>query len=456
MSAQKFGRYPKYRASNCVWLGEIPAHWDLKPVKHFCSFAGGSTPSKENRRYWDGGTVPWVSPKDMKVFALSETQDQITERAVKESSVSIIAPGALLMVVRSGILQRTIPVAINSVSVTLNQDMKALIFAGSKGAEYFAYLVQGHVSALLQRWTKEGATVESVEHEFLANDSVPDVPTDERRAIVEFLDYETAKIDALIEKQQQLIALLKEKRQAVISHAVTKGLNPDAPLRDSGVEWLGDVPSHWPIAAIRWITMEHKQGFYTKDSYVEQGTPLLRITDIAEDSSIDFSNCPELEVTKGDLKEFGLNIGDFVFVRSGASVGKFGIVDEKVEAIFGSYTIRFRFHKQGQREFLKWFFQSAAFLNGLFSTLHGGAIKNINAENIKGQMIAMPPVAEQLAIAKRLDEVGNKMTLLVAVAEQTTERLLERRTALISAAVTGKIDVRGWLPPESKLQPEAA
>ena len=235
MSGQEFGRYPEYKESECEWLGAIPSHWGLKPLKHLCSFAGGSTPAKENRRYWDGGTVPWVSPKDMKVLLLSATQDKITEVAVEETSVSRVAPGALLMVVRSGILQRTIPVAMNTVTVTLNQDMKALLFPASEGASYFSYLVQGHVSALLQWWTKEGTTVESVEHEFLANDSMPDVPADDGRAIVAFLDYETAKIDALIEKQQ-LIALLKEKRQAVISHAVTKGLNPDAPMRDSGVE----------------------------------------------------------------------------------------------------------------------------------------------------------------------------------------------------------------------------
>jgi len=209
------------RDSGIAWLGEVPAHWNLTPVKHLCSFAGGSTPSKENLHYWELGTIPWVSPKDMKVFWLSDTQDKITEAAVNESPVSRIAPGALLMVVRSGILQRTIPVAINTMAVTLNQDMKALTFSEPKNAEYFAYLVQGHVFELIRRWTKEGATVESVEHEYLANDSMPNVPCEERKAIVAFLDDETTKIDELIKKAVLMITLLQERRTALISAAVT-------------------------------------------------------------------------------------------------------------------------------------------------------------------------------------------------------------------------------------------
>lgn len=114
--------------SGVEWLGEVPDHWELVPLKYLCNFSGGGTPTKDNLSYWQGGTVPWVSPKDMKSFWISETQDYVTPKAVSESSTNYIEEGSLLMVVRSGILQRNIPVAINIVKVTMNQDMKALRF----------------------------------------------------------------------------------------------------------------------------------------------------------------------------------------------------------------------------------------------------------------------------------------------------------------------------------------
>ena len=152
------------------------------------------------------------------------------------------------MVVRSGILKHTIPVAINAVEVALNQDMKALDFSGEPCvSRFFLRWVQGLNGVLLLQWAKQGATVESIEHAYLAETVLP-LPSDEEQAsIATFLDRETAKIDALVAEYRTLIGLLKEKRQAVISHAVTKGLDPTVPMKDSGVEWLRDVPEHWKI-----------------------------------------------------------------------------------------------------------------------------------------------------------------------------------------------------------------
>ncbi len=147
------------RDSGVEWLGEVPEHWEIVPLKYLCTFSGGGTPSKENLSYWTGGDIPWVSPKDMKSFWVSDTQDKLTEKAVKESSTNFVESGALLMVVRSGILQRIIPIAINTVRVTLNQDMKALRFNWQMNVEYAANFILGYQDSLLLEWSKEGATV---------------------------------------------------------------------------------------------------------------------------------------------------------------------------------------------------------------------------------------------------------------------------------------------------------
>lgn len=209
------------RDSGVEWLGEVPEHWGMVPLKHLCKFSGGGTPSKENLSYWTDGDIPWVSPKDMKVFWLSDSQDKLTDKAVQESSTNYVEAGAILMVVRSGILQRTIPIAINTVQVTLNQDMKALRFNERMDAEYAANYILGNTSSLLLEWTKEGATVESIEQEYLSNGLIPVPPKQEQLEINKLIKDKVTVFEALESKAVKGILLLQERRTALISAAVT-------------------------------------------------------------------------------------------------------------------------------------------------------------------------------------------------------------------------------------------
>jgi len=246
-----FPRYPKYKSSGVEWLGEVPEHWTISKLKQFCAFSGGGTPDRENLAFWNGD-IPWVSPKDMKTEQIVGAEESITEKGLKSSAASLIPPGRVLLVVRSGILKHTIPVAINETTVALNQDMKALhLDDGRCLNSYFFRWVQGLNDPLLLVWAKQGATVESIEHSYLCNTMIPLPPLAEQTCIAKFLERETGKIDELVAEQQRLMELLKEKRQAVISHAVTKGLNPRVPMKPSGIEWLGDIPAHWGICQSR-------------------------------------------------------------------------------------------------------------------------------------------------------------------------------------------------------------
>ena len=207
--------------SGVEWLGEVPEHWGMIPLKNLCSFSGGGTPTKDNLSYWTNGTVPWVSPKDMKSERITQTTDYITEKAVLESSTNFVSSGALLMVVRSGILQRTIPVAINDVMVTLNQDMKALKFNKKMAVDFCCYYIVGNENALLLEWSKEGATVESIEYEYLANGLIPVPPMTEQLAIIQYLSSEMQKFSQLKANAGIGIKLLEERKTALISAAVT-------------------------------------------------------------------------------------------------------------------------------------------------------------------------------------------------------------------------------------------
>lgn len=212
------------KPSGIPWLGDIPQHWEVRRLKFEMSFRGGGTPSKGNPAYWNG-TIPWVSPKDMKSDVIRDAEDHITERAVAESSTNLVPAGSLLMVVRSGILQRAIPVARCSREVALNQDMKALTSKGRLNLDYFVMFIRGCEKRLLRVWTKQGATVESIEHRYLANTKVAIPPPDEQQRIVESIDVNSTPLNSTISRLEREIELLREYRTRLIADVVTGKLD---------------------------------------------------------------------------------------------------------------------------------------------------------------------------------------------------------------------------------------
>ncbi len=206
--------------SGVKWIGEIPRHWDKTKPKYQFDILGGGTPSKDISQYWDGD-IPWVSPKDMKLKYISTTEDYTTIEGVNNSSTKLISQKSLLMVVRSGILQHTIPVSFNSVPVTINQDLKSFEERGQMSCFYFYYLIKGHEKNLLIEWSKEGTTVESIEMDFMMNSELPLPSILEQQQIVEYLDEQTQLIDKTISIEEKRTELLKEYRQSLISEVVT-------------------------------------------------------------------------------------------------------------------------------------------------------------------------------------------------------------------------------------------
>ena len=219
------------RDSGIEWLGEVPEHWAMLKLKYVAEFYGGGTPSKANADFWSGD-IPWVSPKDMKQEYILDAEDHITAEAVEASATRLIEPGSVLMVVRSGILKHTLPVAINRRVVALNQDMKAIICSGSVHPEYLRHLIKGHEANLLLEWRKQGATVESIEQELLANSDIPVPPLEEQERIVGFLREHGKKFRGLVRKERDTIRLLREVRTSLISEVVTGKID---------VRHLGDV-----------------------------------------------------------------------------------------------------------------------------------------------------------------------------------------------------------------------
>ncbi len=419
MSAQRFMPYPAYKESGVEWLGEIPAGWGLKPLKRIVAFRGGGTPSKANLEYWNGD-IPWVSPKDMKVSVVEETEDKITTEAVRKSATKLIPAGAVLIVVRSGILVHSIPVAVAGREVTLNQDLKALIPGADIAAQYLMYLISGMQRELLVEWKKEGATVESLELDFVADTPTPLPDTGEQRAIAAFLDRETARIDALVAKKERLIELLQEQRTALITRAVSKGLDPNVPMKDSGVEWLGEIPAHWGVKHLRWAIMFQRGHDLPTDAREDGQVPVVSSSGISSTHSRAVAKAPGIVTGRyGTIGHFHLIWQDFWPLNTTL------------------YSIDLR---RNDPRFLRHMLEHLSplfLLNAVKS-----AVPGVDRNDIHPTITAVPPLREQLEIADFLDAKSAQIAALGAKVREAIDRLKELRTALISAAVTGKIDVR--------------
>ncbi len=440
--------YPEYRNCDRRWLTSIPSEWQFVPMKHLVKFQGGGTPSKDVLTYW-GGDIPWVSPKDMKSRFIKKTQDSITVAGLNNSTSSLISVGSLLMVVRSGILQHTIPVAINTVEVSLNQDMKALLTRGRLHIPYATYVIQGVNDALLLEWAKQGATVESIAQEYLANTEFPLPSMREQQKIATFLDHETAKIDTLIEKQQQLIKLLKEKRQAVISHAVTKGLNPDVPMRDSGVEWLGQVPEGWRVAPLKYLVRFTGGGTPNKDvpAYWGGGIPWISPKDMKSSSVCDSID----RITNLGLENSSASLVD---TDSLLMVVRSGILQHTIPVAINTVEVTLNQDMKALKSNGELIMQYAFYvIVGNNSKLlqewakPGATVESIEQEYLATAGFPLPSYDEQINIIGFLTSNNLKFEKLIQKVELQVNLLTERKKTLISAAVTGEIDIRNWQPP---------
>jgi len=280
---------------------------------------------------------------------------------------------------------------------------------------------------------------------------VPYPPMSEQIKIAHFLDHKTAKIDTLIDKQQQLIELLKEKRQAVISHAVTKGLNPNAPMRDSGVEWLGEVPEHWEIKKLKYLVNESLM-YGANEAALDvnfENPRFVRITDVKDDGSLKDDTFRSLNEELA--KPYLLKDGDILLARTGGTVGKSFMYSESWgRCCFAGYLIKASLNQSVLKA--EWFYrytQTQYYWEWIASSQIQATLPNVSADKYNGFLIAVPPIKEQIEILNNLQTDIKRFDEIISKAELVIQLMKERRTALISAAVTGKIDVRDWQAPEA-------
>ena len=433
--SSKYTAYPEYKNSGVEWLGEIPKNWNVTRLKHLAQIKNG----QDYKGVEAASGYPVMGSGGQFTYATTFVYD-------KES----------VLLGRKGTIDK--PLYINEPFWTVDTMYYTVINKGIP-AKYLHYLA---LTIQFDRYSTNTA-LPSMTQEHLGNYifGIP-VSEQERVQIANFLDHETGNIDTLIEEQKTLIRLLQEKRQAVISHAVTKGLNPDVPLKDSGVEWLGQVPEHWEVNTISQSSRKITNGYVgpTRDILVESGIPYVQATHI-KNGKVNFDNA--YFVTEPWSQKHAKSIlkkDDVLIVQTGAGTGDVGLVLEEQEGYNCHALIIVQpVKKRMSGEFLSSVLSSSYGYAVLYSIRTGGMHPHLNCGEVKFVRVPCPPLDEQLEINVYLQGIRDKFSDLKVQAEKQIILLQERRTALISAAVTGKIDVRDWVEPtqkQQKHQPEAA
>lgn len=421
-----FPRYPAYKDSGVEWLGEVPEHWRTVPLKHVAEFINGDA---FNPAEWSESGMPII-----RIQNLNGGEDFNYFEGVVEQRY-LVHDGELLFGWSGNRGTSFGPFIWHRKEIcALNQHIFRVVSRVVEKQEL--YWVLKAVTAHVEEQAHGIIGMVHITKSDLGAIKVPIPGPSEQARIASFLDQETSKIDALIAEQQRLIELLQEKRQAVISHSVTKGLNPDAPMKNSGVEWLGEVPVHWVRARLRALYRQEKR----QD---QADMPVLSVYRdygvILKDSRTDNHNKTPVDLSSYQL----VNSGDLVVNKMKAWQGSLGVSTH--EGITSpDYVVFSPLHNESS-DFLHLLLRSQSMVSVYRSISNGirPAQWRIEPSSFLDLVVFLPPLHEQQPIADSLSRQSKKYDRLIAESETFMTLLQERRCALISAAVTGQIDVRG-------------
>jgi len=444
MSTTIYNAYQEYKESNVEWIASIPKHWKVDRFKYGIDLIeSGKRLSVDNSEVLSIGGEHIGNDGKLRL----ENLKYVSYEFYKNSNKGRVARGDILIVKDGATIGKTAYVSDEvKQKMLLNEHVYRVV---SDKYDYY-YILSTYFQAKI--WSGNNSSAQ----EGLNLSTINNIPhlspsIEEKRKIANFLDYETAKIDILIDKQQQLIKLLKEKRQAVISHAVTKGLNPDAPMRNSGVEWLGEVPQHWGIPKIKWFYKTESGGTPNTsnyEGYYQDGDiPWIRTTDLNNGELFETPvSITEKAVIDSACSTLPINSVLVAMYGGAGTIGKHSIL--KFKSTINQAVCAILPNDKIIPEYLHLYVE---FYRPYWMVGAEGTRKdpNINQEVVRELMVPCPSNSEQVDIVKF---TKNKLAVIdgtVSKSELNIKLMQERRTTLISAAVTGKIDVRNWVAPES-------
>ncbi|MEB6565886.1 restriction endonuclease subunit S [Acinetobacter towneri] len=450
----KYQKYAEYKDSGVEWLGEIPNDWINTKVKYEAYVkARVGWHGLKSDDFTDEGPY-LVTGSDFKGTNIDWSQCYHCDLPRYEQDPYIQLKDGDLLITKDGTIGKVALVS------NLKDDEKATLNSGifvvrplrnNFSTKFYFWLLQSKVFKEFVDFNKTGSTIVHLYQDTFVNFEYASPVLEDQIKISNFLDHETIKIDHLIEKQQQLIELLKEKRQAVISHAVTKGLDPNVPMKDSGVEWLGEVPEHWDIKKIKYLGSILNGYAFPSDGFTEEGIKVLKISNI-QTMYLDWTDLSFVNENQAKkLEQFLVKKGDLVFAltRPIISTGiKATLMDLDEKILLNQRNAILRPNGLCIQKWLYYMILNQNFVQEFNNQIDKtGQQPNISTVAIGNLEISVAPIEEQIKIVEFIAEKVECIDDLIKKAESAIQLMQERRTALISAAVTGKIDVRNWQAP---------
>jgi len=436
--------YDSYKDSGLEWVGEIPSHWKTGKLYQYSEMSNGSTPSRVKPEYWEDGTIPWMSSGEINKRKIKQIDGRISREGFENSSTRLLPIGTVMMGLNGqGKTKGT--VGILEIETTCNQSLCGMIFKDSVVPMFSFYFLDSqyyHIRGLVGEGQREGISVT-----FLGRYPFLIPPLSEQQQIVSFLDSKTSQIDELIQKKERKIELLKEYLTSLINKVVTKGLNPNVEMKDSGVEWIGEIPSGWERKKLKHISkIFGRIGFrgYTTEDIVDEGEGVITISPSnIKNDVFSIENSTYLSWEKYyESPEIQIFPNDIIIVKTGSTIGKTSIIPNGTpEMTLNPQLIVLKEIQINPKYF---YYQTVCkFIKESFDIEQtGSTTPTISQEKINGFPILTPPLSEQQQIVEYLDEQTQKIDSSIQTEERKIELLKEYRQSLISSVVTGKIDVR--------------
>lgn len=440
-------RYEKYKDSGIAWIGEIPEHWRFCRIKRLGRVLTGTTPSTSIDRYFDREDINWYTPTDFSDdnIYLNNSSRCLSQAVLDEKIVQLYPPKCVLLIGIGGTLGR---VGYSVDKCYSNQQINAIVFNNAVIPLYYAYSLQP-IKAYI--WSNANtATMPILNQSAIKNLFVAIPPTTEQEQIAKYLDWKCGEVDKIVAVREKQIELLGELRTSVISRAVTRGLNPNAPLKDSGIDWIGQIPEHWKVIKLKFIFAFGKGLSITKDDLTESGVAVISYGQIHsnENPGTGLNDCLKRYVPNDYLetnRQSLVNNNDFIFADTSEDldgVGNCVFIDNDELLFAGYHTIILKAKTVQNNKYLAYLFLSDYWRDQIRSKVTGVKVYSITKTILNGNTVLFPSIVEQKNIADYLDKKTAEIDSTIEKFRVQIEKLKEYRQALITEVVTGKIDVR--------------
>lgn len=431
-------KYKTYKNSKIEWFGEIPEHWELKILKREFKFSTGFTPPSGRSEYYENGNNTWVTISDMKNKYVHNSRTKITAKAVEDYKPTLLPINSLLYSFKLSVGK----VSFNTKELYTNEAILAILPDKEINLNFFYYSLP---LQLINNANENIYGAKILNQELIKNSFLLIPPKEEQNAISNYLDKKTAEIDDLITEKKVLLKLYEKEKEIIINQAVTKGIKPDVKLKDSGFEYIGQIPKQWNIKKLRYLG-ECSNGISKSGDQFGFGFPFVSYSDVYKNRIL--PDCVDGLVNSSDSDKITYSVikGDVLFTRTSETVEEIGLTSTCIqtieEAVFAGFLIRFRPSKNLLfAGFSKYYFSAQIHRRFFIKEMNLVTRASLSQELLKRLPVVLPTFDEQKEIARYLDDYILDINLKLKKTKKLINLLKEYKAVLISEVVTGKIKI---------------